>query len=329
MTTLADVDLERLKINIGRPDQIRTNSIDLRIGLVDGVHDYILHKGKSETIKSLEKIGQNLYDDYEFKVYTKSTMFRLGVDCHTSPTLLSYIEGRFKDAQELSIDHRSYAFDISLARSDYTTHLVVREKSSPYVSQEKLLQNYNDYLTLYKKPKWSQLLGKTDLQNFEPIKLDDIAIDDNKLLLTADVSKGLKAKKLKDMKPLRLIKGSYLKDQYWEEVGGRNGEINIERNSFYIFSTREILHLKKVCGIDHSYDSGFVGRRFGGVIDCGFIGVLNMNMYSEKDQVLYDGQPLAAIVLDELSQKPKALYGVDGSSNYQMSLGPTVAKIFI
>ncbi len=322
MTILADVDLEKLRINLGKPDQIRTNSIDLTVDLPEGA-DCIMPRGESRTVSTIEKIGCDIDDRYEFHVHTKSTMFRLGVDCHAALGALPYLS-RY-DMIKIPIEHRSYAFDTLLARGDSTVHLIVREKSSPYVSQEELL-NCGDYMTLYRKP--DRHSGKASLSNLEMIKADDLVFDGDRLVLTVDVTKGFKAKKPENVPPLKMITGTYLKDLYWEEVGGRNDEIELERDAFYIFSTKEVIHLKSVCGIDSTYCKRFAGKRLGGVIDCGFIGSLNMNMHSSKDQVIYDGQPLALVEIDGLSSTPKALYGADNSSHYQMSLEPTLAKIF-
>ncbi len=324
MATLSDRDLEEIIMFADYIGQIKTNSIDLRVSLPPENNKRRLVKGRADVLSTIESFDVSLQDMYDIKVYPKSTLMRMGVECQLEP--LDHIQER--DAgSPLQIRHTSYAFNILVNNGSPVSHMIVRQKDSDYMSEESIISSYGESLKMYRKPENMTDISMNVFQ-LEPLTASELVFDDDRIVLSLDTSRALQSKKVGGTLSLQ---SNYPTGSFWKEIIGNEGEMELEAGRLYLFSTKEVLNMRNSYSVSDSLyrGSGISGKYFRGVIDCGFVGSLTIPVFSEREQVVSDGQPAITISIDRLLRKPRRNYGIDYLSNYQMSLRPKPSKIFV
>jgi len=115
---------------------------------------------------------------------------------------------------------------------------------------------------------------------------------------------------------------------FWEPLIPRHGELLLDPGEFYILASKEaveipVLQAAEMTPIDPSvgefrvhyagfFDPGFGTEEAGGV---GSRGVLEVRSH-ETPFLLEDGQTVARLVFEPLTERPSRLYG-EGGSHYQ------------
>jgi dCTP deaminase len=115
---------------------------------------------------------------------------------------------------------------------------------------------------------------------------------------------------------------------FWEPLEPRRGELLLDPGEFYILSSKEaisipVLHAAEMTPIDPSvgefrvHYAGFFDPGFGTeeTDSVGARGVLEVRSH-ETPFLLEDGQIVARLVFEPLTERPTRLYGEDGS-HYQ------------
>ncbi|HEX6858578.1 MAG TPA: 2'-deoxycytidine 5'-triphosphate deaminase [Caulobacteraceae bacterium] len=125
---------------------------------------------------------------------------------------------------------------------------------------------------------------------------------------------------------------------YWEPLHARHGELVLDPGEFYILASKEsieipVLEAAEMTPIDPSvgefrvHYAGFFDPGFG-TAECGGLGsrgVLEVRSH-ETPFLLEDGQTVARLVYEPLTERPSRLYG-DSGSHYQ-SQGLKLSKHF-
>ena len=125
---------------------------------------------------------------------------------------------------------------------------------------------------------------------------------------------------------------------FWEPLAPRHGELLLDPGEFYILASKEavvipVLQAAEMTPIDPSvgefrvhyagfFDPGFGTQEAGGV---GSRGVLEVRSH-ETPFLLEDGQTVARLVFEPLTERPSRLYG-EGGSHYQLQ-GLKLSKHF-
>ncbi|MBQ7567972.1 2'-deoxycytidine 5'-triphosphate deaminase [bacterium] len=163
---------------------------------------------------------------------------------------------------------------------------------------------------------------------------------DDGLLLSVDLSLpvvGYKA--LSCDRPVDLSAIQPSKD-YFCPISADNGEILLERNSFYILSTKEYLRVPpQVAAEMIAYDihSGEYRSHYAGFFDPGFgygtSGQIKgtpavLEVDAHEDVIFTDSQPICKMSFEYLVQAPEKLYGQQLNSHYQNQRGAQLARVF-
>ncbi|MDO5295027.1 MAG: 2'-deoxycytidine 5'-triphosphate deaminase [bacterium] len=163
---------------------------------------------------------------------------------------------------------------------------------------------------------------------------------DGGLLLSVDLSQevvGYRA--LPCDKPVDLAKVQPSRD-YFCRISAQRGELLLERNNFYILSTKEYLRVPPHLAVEMAaYDihSGEYRSHYAGFFDPGFgygdqgqlLGTpAVLEVDTHEDVIFTDGQPICKMSFEYLVQLPEKLYGQQLNSHYQHQRGPQLARIF-
>ena len=154
--------------------------------------------------------------------------------------------------------------------------------------------------------------------------------------LTGELA-GFRARRHAGVVDLDHVSGHDPRD-FWEPLTARHGELLLDPGEFYILASKEaveipVLQAAEMTPIDPSvgefrvhyagfFDPGFGTEEAGGV---GSRGVLEVRSH-ETPFLLEDGQTVARLVFEPLTEKPSRLYGQDGS-HYQLQ-GLKLSKHF-
>lgn len=135
--------------------------------------------------------------------------------------------------------------------------------------------------------------------------------------------------------------GSYKMDEFWEPLYGRaDGRLILDPGEFYILVSKEALHIPiqyaaEMVPIDPMmgefrahyagfFDPGFGAESAGGK---GSRAVLEVRSH-DIPFVLEDGQIIARLIYEPLTEIPETIYGADLKSNYQAQ-GLKLSKHFV
>lgn len=120
----------------------------------------------------------------------------------------------------------------------------------------------------------------------------------------------------------------YQPKEYWEEVRTDQGKIILDPSAFYILVSREAITIPPNCAAEMAPYLAMVGEfrvHYAGFFDPGFgysaqgsgsKGVLEVRCH-EAPFLLEHGQVVGRLIYENMSQTPRALYGIDIASNYQ------------
>jgi len=160
---------------------------------------------------------------------------------------------------------------------------------------------------------------------------------DVSLALAADTLVGYRAKRHAGVLDLRAIGGHDPRD-YWEALCPRNGQLILDPGEFYILASKEAIcippgeaaemaPIAPEIGEFRVHYAGFFDPGFGydGAGGAGAKAVLEVRG-RDVPFILEDGQTVAKLVFEPMSQNPSALYGSTGS-NYQ-GQGLKLSKLF-
>ena len=163
---------------------------------------------------------------------------------------------------------------------------------------------------------------------------------DNGLLLSVDLRQEIVGyRALPCERPVDLSQVQSSQD-YFQPISAQNGELLLERNNFYILSTKEYLRVPPQVAVEMvAYDihSGEYRSHYAGFFDPGFGYGLNgqlkgtpavLEVDTHEDVIFTDGQPICKMSFEYLVKQPQVLYGAQMSSHYQNQRGPHLARVF-
>jgi len=166
-------------------------------------------------------------------------------------------------------------------------------------------------------------LNQLRLRQGDPLRLSsrDVGVD-----LTGDLA-GFRARRHAGVIDLDLEDGHDPRD-FWEPLEARRGELLLDPGEFYILASKEAIEIPvgqaaEMTPIDPAvgefrvhyagfFDPGFGTAEAGGL---GSRGVLEVRSH-ETPFLLEDGQTVARLVFEPLTERPGRLYGA-GGSHYQ------------
>ena len=165
--------------------------------------------------------------------------------------------------------------------------------------------------------------------------------DDNSFILTLDLSgKNLGYEGIKTDKVLDLSKVNFYKYQdFFKPIKQKGGFAHLKKGSFYILSTHEAVRIPpdlacEMVPVDErsgdfrSHYAGFIDPGWGWGADGEGKGrPFTLEVRPFEDIVVRQGQPIAKIRFEKMSQLPNSTYDTIGS-NYVVQTGPRLAKHF-
>jgi len=123
--------------------------------------------------------------------------------------------------------------------------------------------------------------------------------------------------------------GAYRIDDYWDRLPARDGRLILDPGDFYILASRERLAIPPDLAAEMAPMDAAIGEfrvHYAGFFDPGFgagpdgrpgaRAVLEVRS-REVPFILEDGQFIGRLVYEQMAEKPEALYGESGVSNYQ------------
>lgn len=139
---------------------------------------------------------------------------------------------------------------------------------------------------------------------------------------------GYRAQKHTDVIDVDRI-GAYRIDDFWDRLPARDGRLILDPGDFYILASRERLAIPADLAVEMAPMDAAIGEfrvHYAGFFDPGFgagtdgrpaaRAVLEVRS-REVPFILEDGQFIGRLVYERMAEKPQALYGESGVSNYQ------------
>lgn len=191
-----------------------------------------------------------------------------------------------------------------------------------------------------------QLLFDKD-KNFIKSKEIKIRDDDATLILSVDLSNSGKIISYKAISSDKILEFNKIKhyapEDFFKPIyASENGYLILEKNEFYIFSTKEFVRVPSCLAaemIAYDISNGEFRSHYAGFFDPGFgygkngevkgtSAVLEVRAY-DNNFILRDGQPICKMVYDKLSETPDLIYGQENlGSHYAFQRGPKLSKHF-
>ncbi len=186
-------------------------------------------------------------------------------------------------------------------------------------AQQKKNQKYFSYT------KQNILNEKISWEKYSDVRGHDI-------LLSLNVPKkgivGYKAKKTN--KVINLGKFDHNSLDFFEPIfGNASGKLELEKNAFYILSTREYINISEnLAGEMVANDTrlGEFRTHYAGFFDPGFSGEGVLEVRPQEDISFWHGQPMVPFRLEKMSEIPEKSYKI--GHNYYGQKGPKLAKFF-
>jgi dCTP deaminase len=193
--------------------------------------------------------------------------------------------------------------------------------------------------------KYQLLFGKDG--NFIQGKEVKIRDDDATLILSVDLLNNKKIIGYKAISSDKILEFNRIKyyapEDFFEPIfAPENGYLILEKNEFYIFSTKEFVRVPSNLAaemIAYDISSGEFRSHYAGFFDPGFgygkngeikgtPAVLEVRAF-DNNFILRDGQPICKMVYDKLSEQPDLIYGEKNlGSHYAFQRGPKLSKHF-
>ena len=187
-------------------------------------------------------------------------------------------------------------------------------------------------------------LGKSDLLTYfknklftdrknKALNIDDVADKDGicKTRLYLDSKNvGYMSNSKNNILELNKIRGHDYEDYFYDR-NIQDGKLLLEKDKFYILSTREIINIPgDICGemIVSQYRFGEFRAHYAGFMDPGFSGFATLEIRPQEDIYVYDGYPIAEIIFKRLDKNVKVEYGAKSLVHYYKQIGPTLSKFF-
>jgi dCTP deaminase len=151
------------------------------------------------------------------------------------------------------------------------------------------------------------------------------------ILLSLNIPKksivGYKAKNTNKILNLGKLDNNH-KD-FFEEIYSDNQKIDLEKDKFYILSTREYVNIPEYLAgemVANDIRLGEFRTHYAGFFDPGFSGEGVLEVRPQENISFWHGQPMVSFRLEKMSQIPKVSYKV--GHNYYGQKGPKLAKFF-
>jgi len=139
---------------------------------------------------------------------------------------------------------------------------------------------------------------------------------------------GYKARKTN--KIINLGKMNHNASDFFEAIAGDgSGKLELEKNAFYILSTREYINIpENLAGEMVANDTrlGEFRTHYAGFFDPGFSGEGVLEVRPQEDIAFWHGQPMVPFRLEKMSELPEKSYKI--GHNYYGQKGPKLAKFF-
>jgi dCTP deaminase len=289
---------------------------------IKGGEKGFLHKGNVYVVKLQE--GLSLPHYIMGKANPKSSIGR--IDLHVrliteDGKSFDSVPSGYSGALWLELSPRS--FDIEISFGETLSQLMLMDNDVDSLSSEELLNLYKlDPLLL----------------DAEGGRLDDASVNSlihrNFVGMRVHVGDGVVAYVARtDAPPIDLSRRDLPASQYFSLVYGKDGELVVNPESFYILSSKEMLFVPEMtCAEMIDVDTGFGEFRghYAGFFDPGFKSqaVLELRNYG-MPFVLRDGQLVSGLKYFAMRSRPATIYGSEGmGSSYQGQALLKLAKYF-
>ncbi|MCK5332721.1 2'-deoxycytidine 5'-triphosphate deaminase [Candidatus Parcubacteria bacterium] len=185
-------------------------------------------------------------------------------------------------------------------------------------------------------------------QNFIPVEEELTRNNRNNIVMTIELSgqddnqivgyKNLLVDQVVDLSKINY----YDADEFFEPIiSPKNGKLVLEKDSFYIFYTKEFIRIPKEFSsemIAYDISNGEFRSHYAGFFDPGFgygqdgeikgrQAVLEVRSY-DSNFVFRDGQPICQMSFENLIEPAEFVYGQKIGSNYVNQDGPKLSKYF-
>lgn len=205
------------------------------------------------------------------------------------------------------------------------------------ISNSKIREIYEKYKLLF-----------DGSQNFIPAEEDLTKNDRNNIVMSIELSgqennqiigyKNLLVDQVIDLSKINY----YDADEFFEPIiSPKNGKLVLEKDSFYIFYTKEFIRIPKEFSsemVAYDISNGEFRSHYAGFFDPGFgygengelkgrKAVLEVRSY-DSNFVFRDGQPICQMSFENLIEPAEFVYGQEIGSNYANQDGPRLSKYF-
>ena len=169
------------------------------------------------------------------------------------------------------------------------------------------------------------------------------ALIDGGLLLTVDLNQTIAGyRAIPCAEPVDLCSNTPQKgSDYFAPIKAENGEVLLQKDGFYILSTREFLRVPPAFAVEMvAYDihSGEYRSHYAGFFDPGFgygeDGDLKgtpavLEIDAHEDVLFRHAQPICKMAFEHLVKPPLKIYGAELGSHYQQQRGPQLGRRFV
>tara|TARA_Y100001960_G_scaffold298075_1_gene344983 strand:- start:93 stop:1193 length:1101 start_codon:yes stop_codon:yes gene_type:complete len=294
-------------------EKIEDKIINLNLKPINISNGKIFKKNNTYLVEIQEYL--NLSKNLSGKCNPKSSTGRLDIFCRIITDFNSEYELIKKGYKgKLYLEITSKTFNINFTAGDKLNQLRLRNYKTKYINDNKLKKLDKISSFLFNKNNFYQ---KPLIKNGIRVKAD-ISSDKSIIAYRAKkTSKILKFNKINKYKPI----------DFWDEIKISNKKsIIIEPNKFYLIKSKDKIQIPYNLAaemIPYDTDIGEFRVHYAGFFDPGFgIGfngshaVLEIKTY-EVPFIIEDGQNVARLIFEKLSNTPKKTYGNRIKSNYQ------------
>ena len=297
----------------GHPAQIQPASLDLRLG----------HRAYRLRASFLPGLGRKVSDDFEAVVMHEVDLTK-GAVLETGCVYLVPLQERLNLPADLSAAANPKS---STGRLDVFTR-VITDGGEAF---DAVPAGYAGPLYVEIAPRtFSVLVRPGDRLVQLRFRRGPLVVTDTQIVsidLAGDGIVGYRAKRHSGLVDVAHVGGHIARD-FWEPIEGRGGSFILDPEEFYILASKEAVMIPENMAAEMAPIAPEIGEfraHYAGFFDPGF-GVASVGGEGSRAVlevrgrdvpfILRDGQPVAKLVFEAMSERPDALYGQNGS-HYQ------------
>jgi len=297
----------------GHPAQIQPASLDLRLG----------HRAYRLRASFLPGLGRKVSDDFDAVVMHEVDLTK-GAVLETGCVYLVPLQERLNLPADLSAAANPKS---STGRLDVFTR-VITDGGEAF---DAVPAGYAGPLYVEIAPRtFSVLVRPGDRLVQLRFRRGPLVVTDTQIVsidLAGDGIVGYRAKRHSGLVDVAHVGGHIARD-FWEPIEGRGGSFILDPEEFYILASKEAVMIPENMAAEMAPIAPEIGEfraHYAGFFDPGF-GVASVGGEGSRAVlevrgrdvpfILRDGQPVAKLVFEAMSERPDALYGQNGS-HYQ------------